>query len=343
MFDWVIFFVLLFLSFVSYRYDPRTLRTGVLLLSALFAAALAILEMVLARFTDDPYQVTAAWSLLAITAVVLLTVVTVAIFLVLNGVVMMRRERRSPAHLLSLLFGLALLAYVSVSLLIVRSGQEEWIYWVIVSVPLAGYLGFVFTAYVLYAWVYGLSARWFATPAAAVIVLGAGLNGRQVTPLLANRLRRGLDVYRRSRTENAGTVIITSGGQGPDEEASEAQVMSEWLIAHGVPSENVILEEHSRNTEQNLAYSRELLDSRHVVGPVAVVSSNYHAFRAALLMRRAGMNGYAIGAPTARYYWPSATIREFLAVVRDHAVLNGLLFALSCVPMILLVIGSFFA
>ncbi len=32
-----------------------------------------------------------------------------------------------------------------------------------------------------------------------------------------------------------------------------------------------------------------------------------------------------IGSPTAAYFWPSATIREFVAVFWEHRIVNGAL------------------
>ena len=53
-----------------------------------------------------------------------------------------------------------------------------------------------------------------------------------------------------------------------------------------------------------------------------MVTDSFHAFRAALLTRRAGVDGQVLGARTARYYWPSATIREFVAILVEHRIAN---------------------
>lgn len=82
-----------------------------------------------------------------------------------------------------------------------------------------------------------------------------------------------------------------------------------------------------------------MLAQRGVAGPIAAVGNNFHAFRAALLMRRLEIPGYAIGAPTARYYWPTAVIREYIAVLRDHFVLNAVVLAVSCLPVVFYLIG----
>jgi uncharacterized SAM-binding protein YcdF (DUF218 family) len=53
-----------------------------------------------------------------------------------------------------------------------------------------------------------------------------------------------------------------------------------------------------------------------------IVTSNYHVFRAAILARRAGLDGQVTGAPTAGYYWPSAMLREFAAVFLSYKAVN---------------------
>lgn len=62
--------------------------------------------------------------------------------------------------------------------------------------------------------------------------------------------------------------------------------------------------------------------------PLVVVTSAYHSFRTALLTRRLGLTARVVGARTARYYVPSALLREFVAVMREHWRLHLVLAAL---------------
>ena len=50
-------------------------------------------------------------------------------------------------------------------------------------------------------------------------------------------------------------------------------------------------------------------------------------------MRKAGLPGYAIGAHTAQYYWPSAMIREYAAILRDHRGLTVTAVGLLSIPL----------
>lgn len=190
---------------------------------------------------------------------------------------------------------------------------------VVVVGALLSFFGFVFCVAFYPVWT---SRR--RTPASAVIVLGSGLIDGAVTPLLASRLRRGRQVYQRLVSRGGAPVLVTSGGRGDDEPVAEARAMADYLIAEGFTGP-LLIEDASRSTEENLVNTRELLAERGISGPVVAVSSDYHALRAALLLRRLGMPGYAVGAPTKPSYWPGAVVREFFAVLRDHLLVVTLL------------------
>lgn len=53
--------------------------------------------------------------------------------------------------------------------------------------------------------------------------------------------------------------IVTSGGQGPDEDVPEARAMRDYLVARGVPADRIMMEPHSSTTWENLANARTLI------------------------------------------------------------------------------------
>lgn len=136
------------------------------------------------------------------------------------------------------------------------------------------------------------------TPVEAVVVLGAGVNGRTPSLSLLVRLEAALEYVR----DKPGVPIIVTGAQGPGEAVSEARCMADWLIAHGVEPPRVVLEEQAANTMENVRFSKELLAELGVPagGSVAVVSSDYHLCRAAW-MWGGGMVPVAAHMPT-RYF-----------------------------------------
>lgn len=116
------------------------------------------------------------------------------------------------------------------------------------------------------------------TPVSAVIVLGAGVNGRTPSLSLLTRLDAALAYIQ----DKPDIPVVVSGSQGRGEEISEARCMYDWLAARGVPAERIILEERAANTEENIRYSLELLEKLDIAGNIAVVSSDYHLCRAAM-------------------------------------------------------------
>lgn len=304
---------------LSWR-DGRRIRNGVLILAGAGVAAVAALL----ALGNSP----AAGLARAVVAIgffgLLLTYVVLTFFLIANGIVMWRKESRTAGNLLSLVAGLGLLALVPIlGLLFSRQagstvGATVQTATVLLLFGLVGYVAFAFSVFLLCSWMYRFLPR--RSRPEAIIVLGAGLIHGQVPPLLASRLNRALQAQQRFSPPTP--LIITSGGQGPDEPLPEGEAMRAYLIGAGADPKTVVAETASRTTRANLLLSRELLadpDAR-----VLVVTSSYHVFRAAMLTRALGLNARVTGAHTASYYLPSATLREFAAVMRDNKLVNAI-------------------
>ncbi|MEV6239177.1 YdcF family protein [Lentzea sp. NPDC051838] len=242
--------------------------------------------------------------------------------LLANGLVMVRREGRSLGNLLSLLAGLALIGemiYFGWGI-----GQpNDWIRGSAIGLFLvSAYIAFLFVSLLLYSVIYGRTGR--RSGFDGIVVLGAGLIGSRVPPLLASRLDRALRLYHRDREAGRSPVIVVSGGQGADEEVSEAFAMRQYLLERGVPEAEVVLEDQATTTEENLRYSKALLAERGHTGRVVAVTNNYHVFRTAVLSRKQGLRLQVIGAPTAWYFVPSAFLREFVALLVRNPVVHTL-------------------
>ena len=120
-----------------------------------------------------------------------------------------------------------------------------------------------------------------------IIVLGFELNddGSMQEELL-ERLRVALNCA--EQYPNA-YVLCTGGGTArQNDKVTEAGLMGEWLLAHGLEKDRLILEDHSRTTAQNALFSYEILLRDHpMVDSVVLVSSHYHIPWGALLFESA--------------------------------------------------------
>ncbi|MFI8772753.1 YdcF family protein [Gordonia sp. NPDC062954] len=320
--------------------DPRRLKPGIYLTAA---GALLVMITVFLALTATGNEVTEAWVLLAMGACGLLAIIALGIYLIVNGFDLARKEGARPATLLSTLLGILLFGYaIGVFLGVVigwfDSAASNSFLLVLLAVGLpAGYLGFVFVAFLGWSLLYAQHGRRKARTESvdAIIVLGAGLlGGNRVSPLLASRLDRGHELLDNAIRARRDPILVCSGGRGGDETESEASAMSRYLVEHGVDDRRIRIEDASTDTAENLAYTKRLLDETGITGRAAVVTSDYHAFRAATLMRSAGIDGYSTGAHTAAYFVPNAQVREFVAILRDHLWLNVAVLAVLSVPWV---------
>jgi uncharacterized SAM-binding protein YcdF (DUF218 family) len=297
--------------------DPRSFSNAVWLGLALALGALAA-----AHHLEETSGTVARLLIFGLAALVAFGPVLVAGYLVLNGFTMVRREGFRPANLLSLLAGLAVFGLIAFLIAALRTRSPDLTVSFVIIVLLSGYISFLLVSYVLYAFIYGRITG--LRRADFVVVLGSGLaGGDRVPPLLAGRLERGLRVHQAlARRRQASPVVIVSGGKGSDEQISEAEAMARYLIERGLPADQIIREDQSRTTEENLTFSQAIM-ARSVPGyRCIIVTSNYHVFRAAIIARRLRVNGQVTGARTAGYYWPTAMLREFAAVFLSYRLVN---------------------
>ncbi|MGW2483882.1 YdcF family protein [Streptomyces sp. NPDC001571] len=315
-------FVCFFLFGVGIARDRRRVSNAVLLGLSILCAALALILHVASEHAQLGRDL----------VIVLLTlagvgVVTLAWFLITNGITMVRREGRSPANLLSLGAGIALVALLALLITALVLHTHTLLVVAATAVALAGYVAFLFLCFLVYGSLYGhLRIR---RRADYVVVLGSGLTrGTTVPPLLAARLDRARKEHARLSRKGRRTLLLTSGGQGPDEKLPEANAMADYLVAHGFPADLIEREDRSTTTDENLKFSKALMERANPEYRCVIVTNSYHVFRTAVTARRTGVRGHVIGAPTAAYFWPSALIREFVALMVAYRRTNATLFLL---------------
>ncbi len=148
-------------------------------------------------------------------------------------------------------------------------------------------------------------------PADCAIVFGAAVYGTQYPgPGIVRRVGGAGEYYRQGLI--TGKVIL-SGGMGSGNKLSEAQVMKREALKQGIPAENILTEEESHSTLENLRYSQPLAKNcKNVVG----ISDKYHLARIDLLARRLDWDNFSTvpvqGRPTKEFERQSV-IREIIA------------------------------
>lgn len=130
-----------------------------------------------------------------------------------------------------------------------------------------------------------------------LIVLGAGVNGSDPSKSLQERI----DAAAEFALSDPDCMVIVSGAQGPGEDISEAEAMRRALTSAGIDESRVIMEDRATGTDENLAYSLELirrLGDEPAEKTIAVCSSEYHLYRAKKLAASLGFNAETVPAKT---------------------------------------------
>lgn len=176
-----------------------------------------------------------------------------------------------------------------------------------------------------------------------ILVLGCAIRKDGTpTPLLRGRLDRALAfANQQEKKTGKAPIFVLSGGQGADECVSEAACMRRYLAEQGVPEERMILEDRSTDTAENMLFSKKLILERVRPGKeppvgywpalenpearIAFSTTNYHVFRSGLKARRVKMRAQGMGCKSKWYFWPNAAVREFVGLLTQHRVKQGLI------------------
>ena len=152
-----------------------------------------------------------------------------------------------------------------------------------------------------------------------MVIFGCKAEPWGPSELLRDRLDTALDYL----VDHPDMQVVVTGGQGPDEPMTEARCMYDYLTAHGVEGENIVLEERSSNTWENIQYTQTLFQSGAVesTGQILAVSSGFHLTRIRMLWARAWEGTYTLSTLAApASHTPSRLkmyVREPLALVKS--------------------------
>lgn len=320
-----IILLILFLGF--YLTDPRRIINGFLF--NLFIISIIIASAYFSMITGNQYLLFIA---LVPAAVVLFMLsfglVALILGLFLNAKILMSKESRRFANSLTFVLGIGLAILWGISLVEPVNFFPESIrtlYWGAVLISIYSFIDLsnFLTAYFLYQFNRPKYNQDF------IIVLGSGLINDKVPPLLASRINKAIEFYRKQEAVSSPPKIIFSGGQGPDENISEAEAMQDYAVKSGIPLEHTIKEDRSTTTYQNMLYSKEIMESLKGLEYNCIFSTNnFHVFRAGLYAKIVGLNSQGIGSKTAFYYWPNAMIREYIAIFVMNRVRHSIVIAI---------------
>ena len=142
-----------------------------------------------------------------------------------------------------------------------------------------------------------------------IIILGAGIWGDKPSPMLEDRLLEGIKLYQNSVSDK----IIMSGDHGR-KEYDEVNIMKNYAIEKGIPSENIFMDHAGFSTYESIYRAKDIFEAKKVV----IVTQEYHLYRALYIANQLGLEAYGVGADPRQYVGATyRELREILARDKD--------------------------
>ena len=258
-------------------------------------------------------------------------VIVLSIFLFTSNIRLIRSHGFSPKNLLGIFLSTALIGGIIFNLFFVYELQDSLYnvhsylgYHLSSFVETVSTLIFVYLECMMFATFYAslMAARHVPSPNKDYcLILGCYVNP-DGTPggILKARIDRAIELSDREAHETGRNLIfIPSGGKGTDEPVSEAAAMAKYLAGKSIPPENILLEDRSKTTFENMKYSKSLISKttghKKVDGhSLAFATTDFHLFRSGVIATSLGLEGIeGIGSRSSWYFYPNALIREFAA------------------------------
>ena len=149
-----------------------------------------------------------------------------------------------------------------------------------------------------------------ALDADCILIFGAGVRpDKSPSPMLSDRLDEGVRLY----NEGIAKKIIVSGDHG-EVDYDEVNVMKNYLVAAGVPSEDIFMDHAGFSTYESVYRAKEVFGAQKII----MVTQKYHIYRALFIAKSLGID--ALGAPSDPRAYAGAfarNVREWIARDKD--------------------------
>ena len=144
-----------------------------------------------------------------------------------------------------------------------------------------------------------------------LVILGCRVYGERPSLSLQERLEAALEYLE----EHPQAYCVVSGGQGDGENISEAECMYRYLTDRGINGARIYKEDESTTTRENLEYSLAIIEENGLPKEIAIVTSEYHQYRASLVAKELGLTHTAVCGKTAKWLLPTFYIRELYGIL----------------------------
>lgn len=142
-----------------------------------------------------------------------------------------------------------------------------------------------------------------------ILILGASIRNNQPSPMLKDRLNEGINLY----NSGISKKILVSGDHTGDD-YDEVNVMKNYLIENGIPSEDIFMDHNGISSYDSIYRANKIYNANKLV----IVTQKYHLYRSLYIAKSLDIDAYGISAKGNKYSGQAKRdTREFLARIKD--------------------------
>jgi len=279
-------------------------------------------------------------------------IIILALYSIITNFVLIKKEGFNPRKLLGIilgilsilgLFGSQTLYYIITNLLV--NTDKKFIKYAL-DICINGTLSYLYTLIIATLYCNVKAAKHIPEyDKDFIIILGSKINDDgSLTPLLRGRVDKAIEFGNKQyELSKKKIVYIPSGGKGNDEVTSEAEAIKKYLLSKGIKENQIIIENKSRSTIENMKFSKDKINEVNKDGKIVFSTTNYHVFRSGVIANEQGLNCEGIGSKTKWYFYTNALIREFIANIAYEKKSHFILILLINISLLILIaIGRYY-
>ena len=279
-------------------------------------------------------------------------IIILSFYSIITNIVLIKKEGFSPRRSLGIVLGgLALIGlggsqlvyYVITKLLL---GTEKQFIKYTLDICINATLSYFYTLIIATLYCNVRAARHNPTyDKDFVIILGSKINkDGSLPPLLKGRVDRAIDFGNKQYEMTKKKIVyVPSGGKGKDEIMAEAEAIKKYLMKRGVKEKQILIEDKSRSTIENMKFSKDKIDNAKKDAKISFATTNYHVFRSGVIAYNQGIDCEGMGSKTKWYFYTNALIREFVAnLVQERKKHIAIILMINISLFILILIGKYY-
>lgn len=253
-----------------------------------------------------------------ISTVIIMVMPVFILLIILLMIYTLRQQKPLPLwnRLINILMILSLTVFLLYTLwVIINIRTIDYTYFFNLYSTIALYFTILFISYYLLIFVIHFWPQ--KKPSSLIVILGSEVTSEgEIPSILKERLDYAYNYYHKySPLVDQPIQFIVTGGKASHSRLSEADYMAQYLIQKGIPAKNIIVESQAKNTNENFAFIKQIMDDMNIKQSITIITSKFHLLRAHFFAWKQLITAHFIGSSSPLLLWPYALVREYIAFI----------------------------